>query len=137
MFGLSRQLVNAVLEGMDWVCSTCQTKDQRDFEDRVGLQMLISEKVEEGQRHQGLRILQWNVDGVVPKITELADRLQKDNIDIATIQEMKLRSGTATPRIQGYKSIRADRPGGVIGGGLLIYIRDSVVFQRGSPRRRS
>ena len=60
----------------------------------------------------------------------MADRLKKEKIDIATIQETKLRSGTATPRIQGYKSIRADRPGGVIGGGLLIYIRDSVVFQR-------
>ena len=52
--------------------------------------------------------------------------------NMAAIQETKLRSGTATPRIQWYKTIWADKPREVIGGGLLIYIRDPIIFQRGS-----
>ena len=55
-------------------------------------------------------------------------RGRRDKINIAMIQETKLRSCTATPRIQGYKSIRADRPREVIRGGLLFYIRDSEIL---------
>ncbi len=37
-----------------------------------------------------LRILQWNADGLSPKVQELRQRLQVGKIDICLIQETKL-----------------------------------------------
>ena len=77
-----------------------------------------------------LRILQWNADGIRTKANELQLRLKESDCDVCVIQESKLRQGIPTPKIEGYTSVRTDRPRMDGGGGLLTYIRDSLVFER-------
>ena len=74
--------------------------------------------------------MQWNADGVSTKGFELREKLLKDDIDICLIQESKLRPGDLAQTIKGYAMIRSDRPGRrAAGGGLLTYIRDSIIFE--------
>ena len=76
-----------------------------------------------------LRILQWNAEGLNPKMTELRCFLQEYKIDVALIQETKLTQKSATPTVKGYASVRGDRKGAEFpGGGLLIYIRENIPF---------
>ena len=46
------------------------------------------------------------------------------------IQETKLRLGDKTPRIPGYAALRDDRKALLGGGGLLTYIKDTLIFER-------
>ena len=55
-------------------------------------------------------------------------RLKERDIDLAMIQESKLGKGQRTPHIKGYIAMREDRQG-AHGGGLINYIRDSLVFE--------
>ena len=77
-----------------------------------------------------LRLLQWNADGIRPKASELNLRLKRGEYDVCVVQETKLRPGVPTPKMEGYTSIRTDRPRHDGGGGLLTYIRDNLVFER-------
>ena len=71
--------------------------------------------------------MQYNADGLSTKVPELKIRLREEDIDICMIQETKLRPDNNTPRIEGYVSFRSDRKSQG-GGGLLTYIKDSLVF---------
>ena len=89
--------------------------------DGISKQMKSSEK-------KCLRLLQWNADGIKTKVGELEMRLKERDIDLAMIQESKLEKGQRTPHIKGYIAIREDRQG-TRGGGLLNYVRDSLVYE--------
>ena len=45
------------------------------------------------------------------------------------VQETKLRPTHRTPTMQGYGTVRSDRKGS-IGGGLIIYIKNTLVFEK-------
>ena len=76
-----------------------------------------------------LRIMSWNANALSSiKMTELPDRLNKEDIDICLIQESMLKPGTKTPRVQHYATLRADRTV-IRGGGLIVFIRDSIQFE--------
>ena len=76
-------------------------------------------------------------DGLNPKITELKCFLQEYKIDIALIQETKLTPKAATPFIKGYAAVRGDRKGAEYpGGGLIIYIKEDIVFKRNGHSQR-
>ena len=79
-----------------------------------------------------LRVLQWNANGINTKIIELEARLLTDDYDICcmTYQETKRRTGKLIPKIRGYTSIRLDCPRQDRGGGLLTYIKDTIIFER-------
>jgi len=77
---------------------------------------------------QSLRFLQFNADGLKSKVDELSKRLHTLDIDVALIQETKLAKSDRTPTIPGFKPIREDRKG-MRGGGLIIYVRDSLVYE--------
>ncbi len=77
-----------------------------------------------------LRILQWNANGIATKANELGLRLKADRIDVALVQETKMKHHHRTPRLEGYSPIRCDRPNQDGGGGLLCYIKDSIIFER-------
>ena len=51
------------------------------------------------------------------------------DIDIIAIYESKLRKADKTPSIKGYVTIRKDR-NNIIGGGLLLFVRDLVIFKK-------
>ena len=60
-------------------------------------------------------------------VLELQDRLKKQDIDVCLVQETKLRLTHRTQTIKGYGAVRSDRKGG-IGGCLIIYIKNTLVF---------
>ena len=51
------------------------------------------------------------------------------DIDVALIQETKLRKSDRSPRVPGYASIRQDRTRDVAGGGLISFIKHSLIFR--------
>ena len=68
-------------------------------------------------------------DSIKLKVGELSERMKELNVDIALIQECKLRGKDKTPSIEGYSSVRADRPGERQGGGLIAYNKDDIAFE--------
>ena len=60
---------------------------------------------------------------------ELRDLLINSDIDILAVQESKLWKTDKTPFIEGYATVRKDRHN-ILGGGLLIFIRTDIVFEK-------
>ena len=90
-----------------------------------------SEAIHTGKWKPELTILQWNADGINPKIPELSKRAQDVEADILVIQETKLTPTSRTPNIKGYVSVRTDRPGAEYpGGGLITYIKEDIAFKK-------
>ena len=81
-------------------------------------------------KSQGVRLLQWNCDGLVTKRDKLQELLRKQRIDVACIQETKLLLGDRTPYLEGYNMVRRDRPGVVREreGGLAFIVRKGVGY---------
>ena len=78
-----------------------------------------------------LRILQWNADGLKSKSDELAARIKTGDIDLAVIQETWLTKTDSTPFIgKDYVAVREDRKVNIQRGGLIIYIKKSVNYDR-------
>ena len=79
--------------------------------------------------------MQWNANAIKNKTTELSARLIGNDIDICIIQESKLtKADKNPPRVTGYKAaMRSDRIG-LAGGGLITYVKDSIVFDAGDKR---
>ena len=73
-----------------------------------------------------LKIYQWNAHGIRPKLIELRDRLLNSDINVLAVQKSKIRKTDKTPSIEGYATIREDR----LGGGLLLFIRTDIVFEK-------
>ena len=62
-----------------------------------------------GQRKATLKVLQWNCDHLMAKKAELEDFLEDGDIDVALLQETKLRMEDTEVRVRGYEVIRKDR----------------------------
>ena len=59
----------------------------------------------------GLKIIQWNVDGLSTSLVDLMVLVEKEpDIDVFLIQETKLLPTAPDPRLAGYTAIRRDRP---------------------------
>ena len=58
------------------------------------------------ERRFGLRMMQWNCDGIATKKDELAELMKREKIHLAMIQETKLGNKDATPNIRGYTAYR-------------------------------
>ena len=76
-----------------------------------------------GMGRDGVRLLQWNADGVASKKVELTKYLHDTQPDLVAIQESKLRDGDEFT-MSGYHVIRADRRRGrrddtQAGGGVI------------------
>ena len=83
-----------------WTCSSCLNNQPRPTSHTVqpsGRPMHRS--------RQSLRFLQWNCCGARSKQAEIVDALRANNIDVACIQETKLRANDPTPRFVGFTSI--------------------------------
>lgn len=74
-----------------------------------------------------LHLLQWNAGGLTTKFRELQNFLITNKIDIALIQETNFKSyHRPNWHIHGYQLFRKDRPAPVKGGGVCIYIRNTI-----------
>jgi hypothetical protein len=57
-----------------------------------------------------VKILQWNCEDLMAKITDLERYLEANDIMVACIQESKLRAKDCLPDMQNYEVVRRDRP---------------------------
>ena len=71
-----------------------------------------------------LNILQWNAEGVFNKKVPLTERLHKEDVDVACIQETHLNTNHRFS-IRGYQTFRLDREGRHKGG-VLILVRNNI-----------
>lgn len=106
-----------------WLCVNCDEE-----EDHARQNVEIKEEIKGNKK----KIMQWNCDGIMTKITELRKMLQTNNIDICCIQETKLNNSQPTPKIVGYETVRCDRNDtntGAIGGGMMCIIKKNIKYQ--------
>ena len=135
---LPRPVIERIREDPDcpdahsWSCPQCQKKivQQKEREMKLSFEEVVDEASAgaDATSKQSLRVLQWNAEAISTKVTELADRLTSDDIDVCVIQESHLQEGRKTPFIEGYASVRADRIAAKHGG-LLAYIKKSLVME--------
>ena len=71
-----------------------------------------------------LNVLQWNAEGVFNKKVPLTERLHKEDVDVACIQETHLNTNHRFS-IRGYQTFRLDREGRHKGG-VLILVRNNI-----------
>ena len=130
--GLSRDsLVVVKRNGYQWVCEWCSRKpvDARPFTAGDEVDDDAAKGLKSADK-ENIRIMQWNANGINPKVDELRAVLKELEIDICLIQESKLRPGSPTPYFQGYGTYRSDRTTTKAGGGLISLIRDSIIFEK-------
>lgn len=72
-----------------------------------------------------IKIAHWNANGLKHKWTELKYFIHKHKIDIMLVNEIKA-SEKINFHLNGYNSIRKNRPGTSQGGGLLILINKEI-----------
>ena len=83
-----------------------------------------------------LRLMQWNANGISGKITELQTFLHSNNDNIAAIEETKLTKKSKPQKTPGWAAVRLDRHKNK-GGGLLMLIKDTILFSRQHGRSSS
>ena len=130
--GLTRDTVESFLTNNNWICDVCNigNPNQNSLPNTIVDPMEKSEPKRTGT-WRNLRILQWNADGINPKIGELKCFAQKEELDILLIQETKLTPKANTPTIRGYTAVRADRPNTQYpGGGLITYIKQDLAYRK-------
>ena len=128
---LSPSLANYAAEGIYiWNCESCESKNSHNnFARIIGGTKIESSIIDQKKcSKKSLRILQWNADGITTKVNELGLRLKKDGYDVCLVQETKLKPNMKTPSIEGYTSIRQDRRNQNGGGGLISYIKNTIIF---------
>tara|TARA_B110001454_G_scaffold192176_1_gene192306 strand:+ start:1042 stop:4992 length:3951 start_codon:yes stop_codon:yes gene_type:complete len=115
----------------DYTCHFCVTLNRpADLPPATSDNILHKSEPKSAALKRPLRILQWNAEGLNPKITELKCFMQDYKIDLALIQETKLMPKSATPIIKGFATVRGDRKGAEFpGGGLIIYVKEDIVFK--------
>ena len=116
----------------DFTCRVCKVRSRpADAVPKTSASIIQRKERKQKSLKRPLRILQWNAEGINTKMSELRPFLEEYKIDIALIQESKLtkEKDPETPDIRGYNDYRGDRKGvKYAGGGLLIYIKDDIVF---------
>ena len=100
-----RKVIEMERESGTWMCKQCRERRSKTPEREP------SATTSQGATtHRGsIKLLQWNCDWLGTKTDELPGVLREEEIDMAALQETKLREGDPTPRIEGYMILRSDR----------------------------
>jgi hypothetical protein len=123
-------------ESGSWKCGHCITetaqRNARPAEFR-GEVHSTGRDAKQPQRRK-LKIMQWNCDHLQSKMPELQEFLKKHKVDVAAIQETKMRAEDAEVSIPGYTIVRKDRSriGRARlsrGGGLATIIRNGLAHE--------
>ena len=105
-----------------WTCHLCASVQRANNQPAA-----VHRKTDmpEQNKHR-LTILQWNCDCLTTNVVELIELTVGYGIDIIALQETKLGRDDPTPVLNGFDSVRRDRPGSGARfarvGGLLTYI---------------
>ncbi|MEL7520225.1 MAG: endonuclease/exonuclease/phosphatase family protein, partial [Cyanobacteria bacterium J06553_1] len=83
---------------------------------------------------QSIIVAQWNCDHFSSKIPELEVWLRRNDVDVAVVQETKLREEDGEVRVRGYEVVRRDRWRAgrsrfSRGGGLVTLVRRGWGFR--------
>ena len=78
--------------------------------------------------------MQWNCNHISAKVGELESFMEENGVDVAAIQETKLRAEDSTPVFRGYDCVRRDRRRGgatkwTRGGGLALFFKKGLRYQ--------
>ena len=128
----SRGRMQAV-DRSDWRCAECvdQLRERDDARNDVEVEVPAP-----GGREGGgsICVMQWNCDHLSSRIPELEVWLKKHDVDVAVIQESKLRSEDGDVRVKGFEVVRRDRWRGgrsrfSRGGGLVTLVRRGWAYR--------
>jgi len=129
--GLTRDTVKQ-LDRLTWKCDGCQGIDANPKQGADTKNPIFFGK--SATHRDKLTILQWNADGIRPKVQPLRDYLQEKEIDVFLIQETKLVTRNETPKFKGYTVVREDRVQrkgceNDHGGGLIIGVKKDIPYR--------
>jgi len=103
------------------LCNTYeQANEGRDYEVLLPESHTISEMMK-SRKKEWLSVLQWNADGLATKVTELRTRLVEKDIDVLTVQEMKLHQKYESTNDTWVYGDSQSRP-------QITYVKDSIVY---------
>jgi hypothetical protein len=128
--GLTPGALDVWKRSKHWECISCIDNQARNTVNDPEVNPVCSRGSRGGVR-RGLRVLQWNVDGIGTTIADVITLVRKDpGLDVLLLQETKLIPANPTPTLPGYSAIRRDRPPnrGGRGGGLLTYVKADIPF---------
>jgi hypothetical protein len=91
--------MDPVLNANNWSCESCQSKGTHatNLPNQQSLNQIHEPRF--AGPTDCLTILQWNADGLNPKIAELGEFVKKHRVDVAMIQETKLMKDKRTPKL--------------------------------------
>ena len=81
------------------------------------------------QSRDQLIIIQWNANGIRPKLLELHDKMINLDSDIVATPQSKLQKADKTPSIEGCATIHKD-PNNILGSGLLFFMYNGMIFEK-------
>lgn len=134
----SRVSVERMVELGGWECGRC--KDEARVRGTAGqgsVRVSDVRGVNEGSsggEAVGLKVVQWNCDHLQSKVAELEVFLEEHAIDVALLQETKMRAEDTNLRVRGYDVVRKDRWRAAQnrwtrGGGLVALVRKGLAYQ--------
>ena len=92
-----------------WECGECRCRATRSTPPQEAV--TEATPLRGTKRLDGLKILQWNYDGLATNKDELEEFMKREGIHLAMIQETKLGLRDVTPGVRGYVAYRKDREG--------------------------
>jgi hypothetical protein len=136
--GLTPGALDVWKRSKHWECNSCINNQARDAVNDPEIDPVNSQGNGGGVR-RGLRVLQWNVDGIGTAIADVITLVREDpGLDVLLLQETKLSPANPTPTFPGYTGIRRDRPTDrpIWGGSLLTYVKADIPFRQIPAYRR-
>ena len=120
----------------DWKCRECVVQRMRvEASERAAEEDGVLRGVKNvGSGHPAITVAQWNCDHLRAKIPELEVWLRKYDVDVALVQETKLREEDGEVRVRGYEVVRRDRwregrSRWSRGGGLVTLVRSGWSYR--------
>ena len=115
----------------NWLCNHCKDEDKSMGIPAPATTIPISGR---DGGNPDLQILQWNCDSLAPKVEELEQLLAKKKIDVAALQETKLRAEDGDIVVHDFNVIRKDRPRSLLkghsrGGGLAFLVKKGLTYR--------
>ena len=117
-----------------WKCVAC-VRQERERDDDARNDEGVPAGVRTGEEgSRSIVVMQWNCDHLSSRIPELEVWLRKNDVDVAVVQETKLRAEDGEVRVRGYEMLRRDRWRGgrsrySRGGGLVTLVRRGWAYR--------
>ena len=116
-----------------WECKECVSQERADAAVEAGVQVPIRDGARGGG--DGLTVMQWNCDRLSSCIADLEVWLAANDVDVALLQETKLRAEDGEVKVRGYEVVRKDRcrvgrSRWSRGGGLVTLVRTGWMYRR-------